>query len=375
MSLEAADDSEYEMPPVVRAAIDVKIGNINVTAILDDTCVINAIHKKVFKRICSLIDEAVETYDKVENIELDFTIDGRSVTAVFRILENLYCDMTLGDEFFQTVKAHINRKLRLLNWSYQDELVITNMVENEANFRALSGGSDAFNEVQLLEMEVETGEPSVESDDKKKRKRKDSDSESDAYNDGSSTSSDSDATSVSGDLDLPTLSSGIGKAMTKDVKNDEFAQIFIADNTSSGKCSAFYVIYFFEKKIVYFANEVLEPEKKTPLGYYMEAFRNAFCGAEKHGIKHLHLISENKEAVELMTAQLENFKKYGQVQPDQFPDDVNLYRLKDFANYFNACCGITRFESLKFEFVPSDDERYEGMVHARQFVECFSFLY
>ncbi|XP_065200354.1 uncharacterized protein LOC135831641 [Planococcus citri] len=367
-----ADDLECEVQPIVRAAIYVKIGDINVTAILDETCVINAVHKKVFKRIC-LQDNDCVSYNEAENIELNFTIDGRPTVAVFRVLANLYADMTLGQEFFQSVKAHIHLELRLLKWSYQDELVITDMVEDDANFRALSGGSDAFDEVKSSEKETETGEPIAEPGGKKKKKKKKKKSkktvpESEVNNYAPSTSSA--AASLSNDLQQLTL--GGSKASTKGSKKDKFVKIFIAErelwDMLSGECLAYYAIYSSQKKISFVTGEVLERKEKTPLGFHMEAFHNAFGEAEEHKIKHLHLLSENEEAIRLMKEHQKKYEEDGDMEPEQYPR-ANLYYPDDLINYYTACYGIPGYESLKFEYVSFEDETYEEMVHARELIE------
>ncbi|XP_065200355.1 uncharacterized protein LOC135831642 [Planococcus citri] len=361
-------DSHCEMEPVVSAAIIVKINSTNVTAILDDTCTINAIHKKVFKRICSQ-DEAGNTYDEVENIDLDFTIDGRSVTAVFRVMGNLNSDMILGKEFFRSVKARIHSEQRLLKWSYQEE-VTTNIVENDANFRAVSsGGSDAFNEAKSSEKEIGTGEQNAEPEGgKKKKNSKKTDCESEIDNYAPSTSSA--AASISNDLQLLTL--GSSKASTKSFKKDKFVKIFIAErelwDILSGECLAYYAIYSSQKKITIVTGEVMKRKEKTALGFHLEAFHNAFGEAEERGIKHLHLLSENETAIRLMKEHQKKYEKHGEIEPEQYPGG-NLYYPDDLVNYYTACLHIPQFESLKFEYVSSKDETYEELVHARELLK------
>lgn len=140
ITMSTATDHSFKVHP---SAISVKIGEIGVTAILDNNYEFNAINERILKKIREKDNDSKFT-DTVENIELDITIDGHLVSVAFRVSKNLiHAGMVLGGEFFHSVKAHIHPQRGLLKWSYQDKCVITNMVK-------INDDADLFDEMMKV---------------------------------------------------------------------------------------------------------------------------------------------------------------------------------------------------------------------------------
>ncbi|XP_065200356.1 uncharacterized protein LOC135831643 [Planococcus citri] len=334
-----------------RATIRVSVGEVNLIAILDKQCALNAIHKKILNKICEQ-DRCKKTFDDGVDIELDIIIDGRPVKTSFHVVGGLYADMILGKKFFVETQAHVYLELKLLEWSSKKTTITTNLLQNNYS-RAASKAREKWEKTtdeakeKLVDVFEKFGFTAPAP------RKEDSDEEENEEKTATKTSKEK-------------------KNSSKNKK--KFVKFFIVQKVkwdkSKGKCSAYYGVSSPQKNVSFVTGEKLNPKEKSAEGYYLEALRYAFETADQKDIDYLHVVGEvqNSYAIELMKnyrSELDGGQMFHQAQP------IGLDACGDLGNYYNACFGVAKFEYVKFECVSDDDETYGEMIHLRKLVDDF----
>lgn len=389
LSSDSVSDSNTSPFDGMPLAIQVKFGELSVAAVLCSVG-LSIMHEKVYQQIKVTNPQAIvsqntikkkyvydvfnEHYKILEDVEMNITLVNQLVPVSILIMKNLHIDLVLGRDFINYVRPVLHVELNFFKWSYN----IINMipfVKNKQSLVAISNEGNApeiiiaeFNykykrqEEQVWTEQMDISPISTENDEKQIEEIL------------VKLNLDEEGTQRQGEKRKKKRSRRRAKknAQKKEQQNidiDEdsddatpWTKIYVTDTMTceeNGDINGFYAIYWLDN---FRSNHIVKCKLngyKSVTGLHFEALFHVFEEGILNGFDDkLHIISDNKSAIEL-------FKAYYHeeiVSPFQAKFDCE----NDQSGFASLCMISDNYPQLKLEYIPREDNTVPEMVRLRK---------